>query len=159
MRVNKTLCRTLAATLVLAFMPSSASLAAGKNPDPKVHFWLTILHNNDGESQVINAGTGLEDFGGAAAFRTVVENLKWEATHGPWPRRGAKRGVVMISSGDNFIAGPEFNPAGRNSYFVSLRANISHPNNPHGRRSSNAPNNTDPHAQQFLKRSGQPFKR
>ena len=109
MRVNKTLCLTLAAILVVAFMPSSASLAAGKNPDPKVHFWLTILHNNDGESQVINAGTGLEDFGGAAAFRTVVENLKWEATHGPWTRRGAKRGVVMISSGDNFIAGPEFN--------------------------------------------------
>jgi 5'-nucleotidase len=109
MRVNKSLCLTLVAILVVALVPSNPTLAAGKNPDPKVHFWLTILHNNDGESQVINAGSGVEDFGGAAAFLTVVENLKWEATHGPWPRRGAKRGVVMISSGDNFIAGPEFN--------------------------------------------------
>jgi 5'-nucleotidase len=108
MRVNKTLNLTLAAILILAFVPTSPSLAAGKNPDPKVHLWLTVLHNNDGESQVINAGSGLEDFGGAAAFRTVVENLMWEATHGPWIRRGANRGVVMISSGDNFIAGPEF---------------------------------------------------
>jgi len=74
-----------------------------------VHFYLTILHNNDGESQVINAGSGLEDFGGAARFKTVVDNLKWNAIHGPWTQRGAKRGVVMISSGDNFLAGPEFN--------------------------------------------------
>ena len=74
-----------------------------------VHFYLTILHNNDGESQVINAGGGLEDFGGAARFKTVVDNLKWDAIHGPWIKRGAKRGVVMISSGDNFLAGPEFN--------------------------------------------------
>jgi 5'-nucleotidase len=109
MRVNKFLFETLVALLVLALVPSGVSLAAGKNPDPKVDFWLTILHNNDGESQVINAGSGLEDFGGAAAFRTVVDYLKWDATHGPWIRRGAKRGVVMISSGDNFIAGPEFN--------------------------------------------------
>jgi 5'-nucleotidase/UDP-sugar diphosphatase len=81
--------------------------AAGKGDN--VHFWLTILHNNDGESQVINAGSGLEDFGGAARFKAVVDYLKWDATHGPWTQRGAKRGVVMISSGDNFLAGPEFN--------------------------------------------------
>jgi 5'-nucleotidase len=82
---------------------------AAKTTTPKVDFYLTILHNNDGESQVINAGSGLEDFGGAARFKAVVDMLKWEAIHGPWTQRGAKRGVVMISSGDNFIAGPEFN--------------------------------------------------
>ncbi len=74
-----------------------------------VHFWLTILHNNDGESQVINAGSGLEDFGGAARFKAVVDKLKWEAISGPWTQRASKRGVVMLSSGDNFIAGAEFN--------------------------------------------------
>jgi 5'-nucleotidase len=74
-----------------------------------VDFWLTILHNNDGESQVINAGADREDFGGAARFKAVVDDLKWDAVHGPWTRRGAKRGVVMVSSGDNFLAGPEFN--------------------------------------------------
>ncbi len=86
----------------------TGTAAAGK-ADPAVDFWLTILHNNDGESQVVNAGSGLEDFGGAARFQTLTDDLKWDATHGPWPRRGAKRGVVMLSSGDNFLAGPEFN--------------------------------------------------
>jgi 2',3'-cyclic-nucleotide 2'-phosphodiesterase (5'-nucleotidase family)/endonuclease/exonuclease/phosphatase family metal-dependent hydrolase len=73
-----------------------------------VHFYLTILHNNDGESELIDLGSGLEDFGGAARFKTVVDDLKDEAIHGPWPQRGAKRGVVMLSSGDNFLAGPEW---------------------------------------------------
>ena len=79
------------------------------DPPTRVRFWLTVLHNNDGESQVINAGSDLEDFGGAAAFKTVVDDLRWNATHGSGAPRGARRGVVMISSGDNFLAGPEFN--------------------------------------------------
>jgi 5'-nucleotidase len=76
-----------------------------------VDFWLTILHNNDGESKLIDLGADLADFGGAARFKTLVDDLKWEATHGPRQpgQRGAKRGVVMVSSGDNFLAGPEFN--------------------------------------------------
>ncbi len=92
--------------LVLAFTPVGT---AGAKKSGDVDFWLTILHNNDGESQVIDAGTGLEDFGGAARFKAVVDRLKFEATHGPRTHRGAKRGVVMLSSGDNFLAGPEFN--------------------------------------------------
>jgi 5'-nucleotidase len=92
--------------LVTLVVPGMALAAP---PKPSVHFWLTILHNNDGESQVVNAGSGLEDFGGAARFKAVVDAEKWDATHGPWTQRGAKRGVVMISSGDNFIASPEFN--------------------------------------------------
>jgi 2',3'-cyclic-nucleotide 2'-phosphodiesterase (5'-nucleotidase family) len=78
---------------------------------PKVDFWLTILHNNDGESQLIALGDDefLEDFGGAARFKTVVDDLTAEATTGrPWSP-GSKRGVMMVSSGDNFLAGPEFN--------------------------------------------------
>ncbi len=92
--------------LVLAVV-TPLTAAPTKASEPQ--FWLTILHNNDGESQVVNAGAGLEDFGGAARFKAVVDDLKWDAIHGPWPQRGAKRGVVMISSGDNFLAGPEFN--------------------------------------------------
>jgi 5'-nucleotidase len=67
-------------------------------------YTLTLLHNNDGESQLINAGSGLEDFGGVARFATVVANLRAAALEG----EGA-RGALMISSGDNFLAGPEFN--------------------------------------------------
>ena len=87
------------------------TLTAAAAPQPKVDFVLTLLHNNDGESQLINAGSGLEDFGGVARFATVVDNLRWAATHGPPPAdlRGAKRGALLVSSGDNFLAGPEFN--------------------------------------------------
>ena len=92
--------------LAMAFPTLGMGSAAAEGG--RVDFWLTVLHNNDGESQVINAGTDLEDFGGAARFKAVVDELKWEALHGPWPQRGAKRGVVMVSSGDNFLAGPEF---------------------------------------------------
>jgi 5'-nucleotidase len=63
---------------------------------------LTILHNNDAESQLINAGSGLGDFGGVARFKTLVDSLKARAA-----ANGRK--VLMLSSGDNFLAGPEFN--------------------------------------------------
>jgi 5'-nucleotidase len=91
--------------MVVALVPAGA---AGAEDSPDVHFWLTIVHNNDGESQVINAGSDLEDFGGAARFKTVADDVRWNATNGPWTQRGAKRGELMISSGDNFLAGPEF---------------------------------------------------
>jgi 5'-nucleotidase/UDP-sugar diphosphatase len=102
-----TLYLILVSVLLITMVAPAYSLAAPPNPE-KVDFWLTVLHNNDGESQVISAGPDLADFGGAARFKTVVDNLKWEALHGPWTQRGAKRGVVMVSSGDNFLAGPEF---------------------------------------------------
>jgi 5'-nucleotidase len=95
--------------LVLSAVVAGTAVAKPADRGDDVAFWLTVLHNNDGESQVINAGSGLEDFGGAARFQTVVDNLKWDAAHGPWTQRGAKRAAVMISSGDNFLAGPEFN--------------------------------------------------
>ena len=97
------------AALTLLFTLTAGPAAAGTKPAGE--FWLTILHNNDGESQLLNAGAGLEDFGGVARFKTLVDDLKSEATTGkPSPQqKGMKRGVVMLSSGDNFLAGPEFN--------------------------------------------------
>ncbi len=103
-RVSMVLLTTLA--MVVALIPAAA--AGGKMESPKVDFTLTVLHNNDGESQVVNAGSGLEDFGGAARFKTLVDDLKWSAIHSTPADPGSKRGVVMISSGDNFLAGPEF---------------------------------------------------
>ena len=78
---------------------------------------LTILHLNDNESQLLHAGNGIEDFGGAARVVTVVKNLRSAATTDV---------VLTLSSGDNFLAGPEFkaslaesNPAlgGVNMYY------------------------------------------
>jgi 5'-nucleotidase len=96
----------LALLLSAVFIGTASAKPPSSNGD--VAFWLTVLHNNDGESQVVDAGSGLEDFGGAARFMTVVDDLKWDAAHGPWTQRGAKRASLMVSSGDNFLAGPEF---------------------------------------------------
>ena len=95
--------------LLVSMTLMAGSVAARNHKNGVVKYYLTLLHNNDGESQVVDAGGGFEDFGGAARFKTVVDNLRWDATHGPWTQRGAKRGVLMVSSGDNFLAGPEFN--------------------------------------------------
>jgi 5'-nucleotidase len=83
----------------------TADLADAKRKRPKVKYWLTVLHNNDGESQLINAGEGLEDFGGVARFATLVNNLRAQNTRS----HGVRRAAIMLSSGDNFLAGPEFN--------------------------------------------------
>lgn len=66
-------------------------------------FKLTILHNNDGESKLTNAGSDLEDFGGVARFAGLVNKLRAEAVDG-----SGNSGVILLSSGDNFLAGPEF---------------------------------------------------
>ncbi|MCL4245789.1 MAG: 5'-nucleotidase C-terminal domain-containing protein [Candidatus Dadabacteria bacterium] len=67
-------------------------------------FTLTIFHSNDGESKLVNAGDGIEDFGGVARFAARLEALRDEA------EAGEGRNVhITLNSGDNFLAGPEFN--------------------------------------------------
>ncbi|MEE8391602.1 MAG: 5'-nucleotidase C-terminal domain-containing protein [Anaerolineae bacterium] len=61
---------------------------------------LTLLHNNDSESQLVDAGSGLEDFGGVARFATVVTQVR-SAVGGSHP-------LLLVTSGDNFLAGPEW---------------------------------------------------
>lgn len=96
------------AALVAGLLLGLAGMAQAA-PQPKTDFWLTVLHNNDSESKLVNAGPGLEDYGGVARFKTVVDRLKAEATTGPVAaHHSGKSGVVMISSGDNFLAGATF---------------------------------------------------
>lgn len=59
--------------LVLAV---SVLFTAACNSDEPDTFRLTILHHNNGNSQLINAGPGLENFGGVARFATVVDELR-----------------------------------------------------------------------------------
>ncbi len=73
----------------------------------KVAYWLTVLHSNDGESRLIDAGGELSDFGGIARFATKVDELRDQGTGRT--RKGEPKGTVLVSSGDNFLAGPEFN--------------------------------------------------
>jgi 2',3'-cyclic-nucleotide 2'-phosphodiesterase (5'-nucleotidase family) len=82
------------AVLLLAVLPSAGASAQEAG-------CLVILHNNDAESQLLNAGRGLEDFGGAARFVTVVREQRDQAE-----AKGCA--VLTLSSGDNFLAGPEF---------------------------------------------------
>lgn len=63
---------------------------------------VSIFHNNDGESQLINAGEGLENYGGVHNFKAKLDSLRGEAMI-----NGNEH--IMLSSGDNFLAGPEFN--------------------------------------------------
>ncbi len=59
---------------------------------------LTIMHNNDGESELLDdAGVG-----GVARFLTVLESIRSDAA-------ADGIGTMLLSSGDNFLAGPEFN--------------------------------------------------
>lgn len=91
---------TIAAALVSA---TGVAAFAGAPVD----FYLTVLHSSDGESQIINAGPGaLADFGGLARFATVVDNLRAQAA--VFPAGPEDKGALLISSGDNFLAGPEF---------------------------------------------------
>lgn len=62
-------------------------------------YTLTILHNNDGESRVLANEDG---FGGVAAFKAVIDRARMQA-------QAAGSEVVLVSSGDNFLAGPRFN--------------------------------------------------
>ena len=60
-------------------------------------FALTILHNNDGESELVADG----DVGGAARFKAVVDQQKAIAN-------AQTDGVLMLSMGDNFLPGTAF---------------------------------------------------
>ena len=73
----------------------------------EVTFWLTVLHNDDAESQLIDAGPGLEDFGGVARFATLAAELKKAAVRPA--DDGAKQGVILLSAGDNIFPGPQLN--------------------------------------------------
>ncbi len=45
----------------------------------KVNFTLTLLHNNDGESELLNLGGENTDFGSVDRFVTRVNELRFDA--------------------------------------------------------------------------------
>ncbi len=85
---------TMSVTAVLAASPAAAAV-------PDEPFTLTILHNNDGESQLLGAPAD-PNFGGIARFVALARSLQAAATAAP------NSGVVTLSSGDNYLAGPQF---------------------------------------------------
>jgi 5'-nucleotidase / UDP-sugar diphosphatase len=91
---------------LLCLLTYAMNMAEGAE-EGKVHFRLTVLHNDDAESQLIDAGPGLEDFGGVARFATMAGKLRTDALRGPGIR--SKRGVILLTAGDNIFAGAQFN--------------------------------------------------
>ncbi len=75
----------------------AALIAVPVSADSHDPFTLTILHNNDGESALLPSG----DEAGVARFATALKRAKRTAL-----RQGD--GFIMVSSGDNFLASPEF---------------------------------------------------
>ena len=68
-------------------------------------------------------GSELEDFGGVARFATVVQREKWGASSGESAAK--KSGVIMVSSDDNFLAGPEFTAGLRTgTYYDALAMDL-----------------------------------
>ncbi len=91
--------------------PETAESRQG-NPDApglsQPAFQLTLLHNNDGESELLPEDVEGTEYGGIARFATVVGNLKQQALE-ECPVGPIKCETLMVSSGDNFLAGPQFN--------------------------------------------------
>jgi 5'-nucleotidase len=109
----------------LAIAPTPIAAGDRDHDKPKhdanrVDFELTILHNNDGESRLRESFVPLpgtpspgpdltRPYAGVARFASLVDDLRHDATHGRSTfGRKVDRGVVMLSSGDNFLAGAEF---------------------------------------------------
>jgi 2',3'-cyclic-nucleotide 2'-phosphodiesterase (5'-nucleotidase family) len=107
-RPDRLLARAVVAALLALTLGAVGAAAAPDAAADRADFTLTILHNNDGESRLTGA-PGNPDFGGIARFATLIDDLRKDATTGKPPAEQAgKRGVVLLSSGDNFLAGPEF---------------------------------------------------
>jgi 5'-nucleotidase len=91
----------LGGTITAADYPEGGEGRVTTLPAP-TDFGLVIHHNNDGESQLVNAGSGLEAYGGAARFANQLEIRRRVSSD-------TRFGDILLSSGDNFLAGPEFN--------------------------------------------------
>jgi len=64
---------------------------------------LTLIHFNDGESHILNAGAGKESFGGVARLATVIQNIRKSVDADV-----VGTSVMTLSTGNNFLPGVVF---------------------------------------------------
>ena len=101
MRIRRIVWALITLGLVTALLGAvSANAQDDGDSQPGGELQLVILHHNDGESQLVQASSDLPDYGGVARFASLVHNLRSEASD-------AGAAVITISSGDNFLSGPE----------------------------------------------------
>lgn len=84
-------------------VPSLAARIADSAFARSAAFKLTILHHNDGESQLLYAGTNSADQtrGGVHRFKAMVDTARAQAA-------AAGRASIVLTAGDNFLAGKEW---------------------------------------------------
>lgn len=95
----------IAFILALVAIPQPAGATGSGSHDPKVDVYVTLLHNNDGESALLTSTIEGEPFGGVAPFATMVEKLRRE---GDRDRGRTDRVSLVVSSGDNYLASAQF---------------------------------------------------
>ena len=113
------LTRLIVAFCLVALIASQAWKTLHADSGGEGIFCLTILHNNDGESALLGRSAGTETFGGAAHFASLVWLEKLRATTAC--EKPAKNASVMVSSGDNFLAGPAFTASLERNEFYDAR--------------------------------------
>jgi 5'-nucleotidase len=95
--------------------------------DGNVAFWLTLNHNNDGESELLPAlfsdskGNIIRTEGGVAYFQSVLKREQKNSLKKPKNNK-AKRGFMLVSSGDNFLASPAFTASLEKGIFYDAEA-------------------------------------
>jgi 5'-nucleotidase len=95
----------LALLVTLLGTPDAADATTSSASEPKVDVYLTLLHNNDGESALLESTVAGQPFGGVAPFATLVDQLRRE---GDRDRKGVDRVSLLVSSGDNYLASAQF---------------------------------------------------
>jgi 5'-nucleotidase len=101
---------SLVASVIVAGSGAAPTASAGKGRCAG-NFELTVLHNNDAESELI----GDDEQGGVARFATVVEQAKQDAATDD-------RAAILVTSGDNFLASPEFTASLNDGTFYDAQA-------------------------------------
>ena len=108
--------RMFALLVVLTLLLSAivaGTASANHSDEGDVEFWLTVLHNNDGESDVFpdevvdDDGTVIGFEKGVAYFSTTLKEAR-TAANKKTKGDNTKRGILVVSSGDNFLASPAF---------------------------------------------------
>ncbi len=89
--------------LLLAFGVVCSSQNLSNEKKDLIDVTLTLIHFNDGESKLLNAGRGLEKISGISRFATVVQAIRSESD-----KNDSGQCHITVSSGDNFLASPAF---------------------------------------------------
>lgn len=97
----------LSAGLVVGTLAASPVAAKDSKADAPA-FTLTIAHNNDGESTLLPIEIDGALYGGAARFAAKLDQVELQARRNRDAGEAAKRGFVLLNSGDNFLAGTTF---------------------------------------------------